>query len=389
KRTTLHIAEMTKDADHATGYQADGVAKEGFAAKPYREIAGMAPAGSINSSVKEMAKWIAFQLGQNAGGKASPLPGRKTLEMLHQPQMITASAPTGTKEVHSMGYAMGWGVESYRGHRHVEHGGAIDGFVAQVELFPDDNLGIVALVNQSGNGLPGVICPMIADRVLKMQPVDWSGQALQQMTAAKALKKQAGDAGKLKVEGTRPSHDLKAFEGVFDNPGYGQIAFELNENKIRVKYGIVSFGLEHWHYDQFRPTGLKPEDDAFQNKRFLYETDAAGDISAVSIDLEPMTPPIVFKRAADSRLADENFLQSLVGEYELQTQVLGIVRQGRQLQVSLPGQPVYRLVSEKGLKFQFEGLPGFHVQFELTGKGEVSGLTVQQPDGNYSGKRKK
>ena len=389
KRTTLHINEMKRDADHATGYHADGVAKEGFAVKPYREIAGMAPAGSINSSVNEMAKWIAFQLGQTSRAANSVLPGKKTVEMLHQPQMATASAGS-TREVHSMGYAMGWGVESYRGHRHVEHGGAIDGFVAQVELFPDDGLGIVALVNQSGSGLPGVICPMIADRVLKLEPVEWSGQTLQKVEAAKVLKKQAaGSEKKARGEGTRPSHELKAYEGVFENAGYGRISFELIENRLSAKYGVTRFGLEHWHYDQFRPTGVKPEDDAFENKRVLFQTDETGDIASVSIDLEPMTAPIQFKRAADARLTDDNFLSRLTGDYELATQVASITRQGKNLIASLPGQPAYRLVAEKGLRFRFADLPGFHVRFDLDDKGEPTGLTIEQPDGNYSGKRKK
>lgn len=389
KRTTLHINEMQKDANYATGYHAEGVAKEGFAVKPYREIAGMAPAGSINSSVIEMTKWMSFQLGTLKPAEKSPLPGRKTVEMLHQPQMIVGGG-NGTKEVHSMGYAMGWGVESYRGHRHVEHGGAIDGFVAQVELFPDDNFGIVALVNQSGSGLPGVICPMIADRLLKMEPIDWSRQALEKVAAARAIKNQAGVKSKqTRVAGTRPSHELKAFSGTFANPGYGRIAFEIKENEMKVRYGITEFALEHWHYDQFVAKSVKPEDDAFENRRFIFQTDATGEIASVLIDLEPMTPPILFQRAADARLSDEKFLNQLAGEYELATQVITIIKQGNQLSASLPGQPVYRLVSGKGLRFQFDGLPGFHLVFEQNEKGEISGLTVEQPDGNYAGKRKK
>lgn len=392
KRTNFHIQELKNDRDHATGYHASGVVKDGFKVKPYREIAGMAPAGSINSSAKEMAAWMNFQLGhipKNADGK--PVLKENSLKELQSPQMIIASnaASLERADVHSMGYAMGWGVESYRGHRHVEHGGAIDGFVAQVELFPDDDLGIVALVNQSGSSLPGIICQTIADRILKFEPIDWSGQALAKVEAAKkAMDTIKSDQSKTRPSGTKASHELKDYTGIFHNPGYGRIEVRLDGNQLVLHYGMVQFPLEHWHYDVFSASKTKPEDDAFDGKKFQFQMDVKGSIVSISTDMEPMAPTIVFHRTVDPRLSDPKFLASLAGKYELAAQLLNIELEGKALKAVLPGQPVYKLLPDRGLIFNFEGLNGFRIEFQVDEARKVSGVTIEQPNGTFTGKKK-
>lgn len=389
QRSNFHIAELTKDSDHATGYHANKVKKDGFLVKPYREIAGMAPAGSINSSANEMAKWVAFQLGKMPSNTDEMhLPSKKSVEQLHEPQMIISAGSNGQKDVHSMGYAMGWGVESYRGHRHVEHGGAIDGFVAQVELFPDDNLGIVALVNQSGNGLPGVICPMVADLALGLEPIDWSSQALNKIKAAEAVTALSATQSRQKVAGTKPSHELKDYTGVFANPGYGSIEMKLEGDRIHVRFGLAKFQLVHWHYDQFTTSEFQPEDDVFENKRFQFHMDTNGEMSSLTVDFEPMADPIRFIRQPDARLNDPEFLKSLTGEYELPAQILKIGLQGNRLQAILPGQPVYLLSPTTGTTFRFDGLTGFQMKFILDSEGKPVEVKIEQPNGVFAGKKK-
>lgn len=392
KRTNFHIAELKADADHATGYHKEGVGKETLVEKPYREIAGMAPAGSINSSAREMAAWMNFHLGhgpKNAEGK--PILKETTIRELHSPQMITAGGltPADRTDVHSMGYAMGWGVESYRGHRHVEHGGAIDGFVAQVELFPDDDLGIVALVNQSGSPLPGLICPTVADMVLKLDPVDWSGQALAKVAAAKAVEAATKtEAAKGRVSGTKPTHELKDYVGVYRNAAFGRMEIRFEDDHLVAQYGTVRFPLEHWHYDVFSATKNKPEDDAFEGKKLQFHMDVKGQITSISSDMEPMAPPSFFNRVADQRLSDPKFLASLAGEYDLAAQVMKIELEGQTLKAVLPGQPVYKLVPERGLTFLFDGLSGFKMEFTLDPSGKPTGVSIEQPNGTFKGKKK-
>ena len=95
----------------------------------YYKIAGMRPAGSINSSVKEMSKWLVTWIN---GGKYN---GNQILLLLPLEAMSShifrANLPTKeTPDLHLSNYGYGWQISSYKGHYRVEHGGAIDGFRA-------------------------------------------------------------------------------------------------------------------------------------------------------------------------------------------------------------------------------------------------------------------
>ena len=81
-----------------------------------------------------MARWVAVQThGGKIDGKSIISP--PVLAEIHTPHMTTG-VPSGTKEISPAGYALGWSDDTYRGHRRVHHGGAIDGFIAQHRLFP-------------------------------------------------------------------------------------------------------------------------------------------------------------------------------------------------------------------------------------------------------------
>ncbi len=391
KRTNFHIGEMTSDPDHAVGYHDKGKSKDGFKPKPYREIAGMAPAGSINSSAREMAAWMAMHLGhaQKTSENGKEILRKTTIAELHTPVMTGGGAAGERKDVHDLGYALGWGAESDRGRRVVKHGGAIDGFVALVSLWPDDDLGIVALVNQSGSALPGIVSKTVADKFLGHAEVDWSAQALAKVAAAEAATAIAkADKAKSRIADTKQSHPAKAYAGTYENPAFGKLVVSNEGDGLKLAYGVVNIPLKHWHYDVFVADGLKPEDDAFEDKLFRFVVETDGSIGSVTSDFEPMIPPVVFKRIADGRTSDPAFLDTLTGEYELATQLLRIERTGTTLQAVLAGQPIYRLKPSKELTFDFDGLTGFRIRFETDAAGKATGIAVEQPNGTFAGKKK-
>lgn len=52
-------------------------------------------------------------------------------------------------------YAMGLAVHDAEGHRVIEHGGGINGFLSQVSYYSDDDLIVVVLQNSTGTKGPG------------------------------------------------------------------------------------------------------------------------------------------------------------------------------------------------------------------------------------------
>ena len=51
-------------------------------------------------------------------------------------------------------YGLATWVSSYRGHKWVQHGGGIDGFISQMAWLPNDSIGVVVLSNMSGDRQP-------------------------------------------------------------------------------------------------------------------------------------------------------------------------------------------------------------------------------------------
>ena len=95
-------------------------------------------AGSILSTVEDMAKWDAAHVEREIADKnpASTKCG--------QPSGNLMRAPT-----HPFNYGFGWFVESYNGHRVVQHSGGTPGFSSVIYRFIDDKLTIIVLTNHS------------------------------------------------------------------------------------------------------------------------------------------------------------------------------------------------------------------------------------------------
>ena len=102
---------------------------------------------------------------------------------------------------------------SYRGHYRVEHGGGIDGFITTTGFFPSDSIGIFVVSNQGG--VTSSIRNFIADRMLKLSYRNWNKMqrdaVVKAQEAAKAVVKNDSIGHKFN---TKPSHDLKDYEGV-------------------------------------------------------------------------------------------------------------------------------------------------------------------------------
>ena len=155
--STMSMKEMEKAADRSFGYNYNFDTKETIKL-PYREIDEVAPAGSINSSANDMAKWLRFILnGGVADGKR--LVSEKSFEEWTKPQMKVD--PAGT-----VNYGLGWFIQKWNGLTVIQHGGNIDGFNALVALIPEKKLGFVMLTNVSASPLGNELMPIVWENIL-------------------------------------------------------------------------------------------------------------------------------------------------------------------------------------------------------------------------------
>ena len=122
-------------------------------------VDGIAPAGAISSTARDMTAWLSFLLRQGVQN-GSALISRDALTTLWTPQI-----PIGDTNA----YGLGWFVRQWQGQRLIEHGGALAGYSAQVGLLPDSNIGFVVLTNTL-SALPSIATLLVPQHLLGELP---------------------------------------------------------------------------------------------------------------------------------------------------------------------------------------------------------------------------
>lgn len=391
QRSTTDIHVMEKDADASKGYI---VKKDSLiTAVDYYNINGMGPAGSINSSVDEMAKWLMLWIqGGKFNGKEILSSGYVNQAM--GSQMVIGAGVPGKEnpDIHFSNYGLGWFLNSYRGHYRVEHGGNIDGFSASTCFFPSDSIGIVVLSNQNGSEVPTLARNIIADRMLRLSYINWSG--IRKKASDEAAAQQKKNASKpANHTGTRPSHTASAYAGSYTNAGYGTISVINRGDSLFAYFPKDSAWLRHYHYDVFSLVGYDKDthqidtaDDA--SFRFTFQFGENGEMQSFSIPAEGSLKPIEFSYKPAARKVTAAEMAKYVGEYELSGMTVQVTVLDGVLHVNVPGQKNYPTEAIGDHRFSLKDLPGFSVLFKLNDKGESISVDFVQPNGVFTATKK-
>ena len=375
---SVDLSQQSDDYALAYGEENDTLTRMDF-----RNIDAMGPAGSINSDLVDMAKWVRVQLGAPIG-EGEPLVSRATLNEMHSPVTPIDRAGGRYHERLLTSYGLGWFIEAYRGHFRVFHGGNIDGFSALVSLLPNDGLGMVVLVNKNATPLPGIVSLYATDVLLDMDPVDFSGRAQQMLDRTDSTRAGEEQTPADRVKDTKPSHELEAYVAEYEHPAYGILEITREGKKLYAELHGLKSEMEHWHYDVFRVT----EEPLGGERQFItFRMNAGGYIHEAEMLLEATVPEARFVRKPDSRLADPTFLARFTGEYEMEDMVITVALRGNRLVVTVPGQPTYTLKPYRGSEFTLEGLTGFSVEFELESGGPATAVSFKQPNGIFKAER--
>jgi CubicO group peptidase (beta-lactamase class C family) len=377
--SNFSVDDSQKTADYSLPYQKE----EGKVVPiPFRKIENIGPAGSINSNVNDMLKWVEFHLNKGKVGEKQVVSeaGQKevTTPAMFMRQPMLSLQPDNQS---IMSYGLGWFIETYRGHLVVHHGGAIDGFFFLNAFLPNDNVGAVVLTNLGGTPLLYLSMGYILDMVLGLEPV-WEKKSLERFAESQKEEAQAKDREKEeeaeRVKDTKPSHPLEAYVGEYEHPAYGVIAVELKDNALQGKHFGFEFKLDHWHYDVFKPS------DHLTKVTFL--TNLKGDIDRLSVSMEPAAAPIEFTRKASAAMKDPKFLAQFQGTYEIRDTTLTVTLKGDALFVERSGQAAVELVPYKGTEFTIKGREGSSVKFVLE-NGVVTEIVMGSRFGSVRGKK--
>jgi len=379
-RSNLSVDDMGADPDHATAYER----REGVVGPvAQRPVTAMAPAGAINASAADMARWLLAQLG---GGQVDgqTVMSADTVTRQHAAHMVVPedrTFPASTRYA----YGLGWLIGQYRDHRLLQHGGGIDGFQAECMLLPDDGIGVIVLANTSSSAIAPVVAYRVLDDLLGLEPFDWfSNFKARYDTITTGLREVRG-ARRVVPDAPLP-RPLEAYAGEYEHPGYGTLTITAEDGALKPRLGTMDISLAHRHYETFDLEWHELSDQAYLFP-LMFLSDPDGDITALTIPFEPSVEALRFDRRPDLSAQDPEVLRRLCGTYAMgPIEIVIAQRDDQVLTATLPGSPPLELEPGRGLRFGVKGQPGITAEFELDEVGAVVRL-VAQPVGIFHPKK--
>lgn len=167
---------------------------------------GMAPAGSMYSTVEDLATFMQAMMG----GETEVI-GSETLEEMWTPQFATPEAKTG--------FGLGFSISELDGKKVVGHGGAIYGFATELAMIPSEGIGVVVTCSRD-------MANQTAGRIARY--------ALEAVLAAKN-----GEAAKV-PEATGPVDPAmaKALDGYYEGDS-GKIELRERDGRLQIWFGSI------------------------------------------------------------------------------------------------------------------------------------------------------
>jgi CubicO group peptidase (beta-lactamase class C family) len=368
-RTNMSVDEMLADGDHATGYARRGGS---VVPVPQRPLPALAPAGGINSSAADMARWLLAQLADGQlDGVTVMSPGTAARQRAAHIVLPEHREDNGLTQY---GYGLGWAIGRYQDRRLVMHDGGIDGFQAHCMLLPDDGVGVVVLTNTSSSLMTLAVACRVVDELLGVEPYDFSAVLKPRFDAAMAGRREAQDARRV-VPGAPPPRPLSGYAGQYEHPGYGTLTIAVDGDVLKPGFGTMNLTLTHRHYETFDLEWHELTDQPLVFP-LTFLSDPDGDISALTVPFEPSVEPLRFDRRPDAHAPE--VLRRLCGRYAMGPIELAVaLRDDRVLTVAAPDSPPLELQPVRGLRFAVRDQPGITVEFELGEGGAVARLVAQ------------
>lgn len=273
-RSSCTWKDGTAHGDHATAHYY--ALNKSVSAIGWDEIDHAGGAGCVNSSARDLAAWLQFQL---AGGTfdGRRLLTERGLKETHTAQMLlTPEGPFAVyfppKVSRFTSYGLGWFVHDYRGLNCVSHGGTLTGFRAQCMLVPDKKIGVFVLCNLRPSYVCEAVCKTALDSLLDLPAEDWVTFYKAQLTlldfniSAGQRKRAAA-----RKPDTKPSLALAKYAGAYEERAYGRAEVAFEGGQLLIRWGKYTFRAEHYHYDTFTAVPLEPASELTALDRSTFE----------------------------------------------------------------------------------------------------------------------
>ncbi len=242
----------------------------------------IAPAGAVWSNADDIAKWVAFMLGDGTvNGKVLIKPASFS-EILKPQTMVPPGQfyPTiALTKPHWMTYGFGWFQHDYRGEMVNFHTGSLSGRTAIIGLMRDKKLGVYVFGNLDHAEVRHALMYKVFDLFgFGDNSREWSADLKKLYDDRRAAgEKQEADVIAKRTLNTHPSLPLSAYAGRYADSFFGSMEVQLAGDKLKLVVGKeLSANLEPWQFDSFQ---------AVWNKAWWGKDIVAFQLSPVSPDV--------------------------------------------------------------------------------------------------------
>ncbi|MGA3244417.1 MAG: serine hydrolase [Bacteroidota bacterium] len=217
------------------------------------------PAGGINASARDIAKWMIVQLDSGRVAGSTRLFSPQTTVQLWQmvTPMPTFDPPPELEALRTNfnGYALGFKLSDYQGCKFVFHTGDLPGYVSKIAMIPGLKLGVAVLTNQESDEARESITYHVLDEYLPGKKTDWLGAYKKMHAQSISMNEMADNITAAKRDSTsHPSLPLASYAGTYNDQWYGDINILFENGKLVMKFGhtpSLEGELQHWQFDTF------------------------------------------------------------------------------------------------------------------------------------------
>jgi len=344
-------------------------------------LQGIAPAGAIVSTAKDMANWLLLWTNQGRLNGKEILPFNFYQQAISSQMVVNGNLPARQlPDYYFFNYGLGWYTASYRGHYGVGHGGNINGFSSFVTFLPSDSIGVFVSVNQNNSAAIRVLTNLILDRMISAPYRDWNSLIKMTAVATGATTANTPKAG-------NPSHPLSALAGMYNHKGYGTIIIKEENNKLTGSFNRWGLTIKHKHYNFYTITINDPVFDGSEAVDGEFIVNPEGMICSLKIPFETGIKEIEFNKQSPAA-ANEEDLKKYTGEYDFNGSVVKVyLSEASVLKALVPGQPEYELIYKEQDLFTLKGVKGVSIKFDREESGKINSASFIQPNGSFKVKR--
>jgi CubicO group peptidase (beta-lactamase class C family) len=214
-----------------------GVAPGTFVEVPVELSALAAPAGGMQLTSSDAARWLIALTGNGRVGRRQKLP-REAVRLVQEEQTKNEKK---FRSIDRFAWGLGEDLGKYDGDLIVHRFGGLNGAYSHVSFMPAHNIGVAVFANSGSGAVPDAIASYAYDLLLDKKDLDakWSAarKELKDATATARAQRRKSDEEVAAKRADAP-HPLASYAGVYHYDRLGDMTLTADAGRLYGTYGI-------------------------------------------------------------------------------------------------------------------------------------------------------